>query len=68
MNIVIAFSLGTLIGAILMVVVAVIVIDEKNQREGWRRGTNVPYRPTTPKMPAPKEKTIKSNGNVAQDR
>ena len=32
MNILIAFSLGALFGAILMVVVAVILIDEKNQR------------------------------------
>ena len=37
MKILIAFSLGALFGAILMVVVAVILIDEKNQREGHGR-------------------------------
>ena len=31
-----------------------------------RTGTNVPFQPTVPKQPA--KKTIKSNGNVAQDR
>ena len=40
MKILIAFSLGALFGAILMVFVAVIVIDEKNQREERKDDNN----------------------------